>query len=60
LVANQVVCVELCFFFVHREMIRFLGAGCVTSVSILLLLDAFSPKNIPLIKVWLFMGVFLA
>ncbi|MDP2903168.1 MAG: hypothetical protein Q8N96_08680, partial [Methylovulum sp.] len=32
LVANQVVCVEFCFFFIHPEMIRFLGWGCVTSV----------------------------
>ncbi|MDP2902099.1 MAG: hypothetical protein Q8N96_03200, partial [Methylovulum sp.] len=31
LVANQVVCVEFCFFFIHPEMIRFLGWGCVTS-----------------------------
>ncbi len=32
LVANQVVCVEFCFLFIHPEMIRFWGWGCVTSV----------------------------
>ncbi|MDP3221527.1 MAG: hypothetical protein Q8M96_00155, partial [Rubrivivax sp.] len=35
LVANQVVCIELCFFFIHPEMIRFLGWGCVTSVKLI-------------------------
>jgi len=42
LVANQVVCVEFGFFFIHTEMMRFLGWECVTSVTTQSYVDAYS------------------
>ncbi|MCD2450903.1 hypothetical protein GO003_010915 [Methylicorpusculum oleiharenae] len=31
MVADQVVCMKLCSFFINPEMMRFLGWGCITS-----------------------------